>query len=76
MQWINYHFDDGSVVEIECSNEMIRDCARENLVTMSQSELIDFIIDNVPDDDLFDLFFEELREDNDAVAREIWRERR
>ena len=79
MNYINYFFgepDKEDLFELEITQEMLHDSAYEMLVQLSQSELIDFILDNIPDDVLFDVLFYDLKDEYEPMAHEIWRENR
>ena len=79
MNYINYFFgepDKEELFELEITQEMLHDSAYEMLVQLSQSELIDFILDNIPDDVLFDVLSYDLKEEYEPLAYEIWKENR
>lgn len=79
MNYINYFFgepDKEDLFELEITQEMLHDSVYEMLVQLSQSELIDFILDNIPDDVLFDVLFYDLKDEYEPTAHEIWRENR
>ena len=72
--WINYYFGEEDLFELEITPDMLRDSIRDMLVQLSQSELIDFVIDNIPDDMLFDIFKDDLKEEYEYLAYDIYKE--
>lgn len=77
MKTINYYFgkeDEEDLFELEITPAMLRDSVRDMLVQLSQAELIDFVIDNIPDDMLFDIFEYDLQEEYESLAYEIYKE--
>lgn len=77
MKTLNYYFgkeDEEDLFELDITPDMLRDSVRDMLVQLSQAELIDFIIDNIPDDMLFDIFEYDLQEEYESLAYEIYKE--
>lgn len=77
MKTIRYYFgkeDKEDLFELEITPAMLRDSVRDMLVQLSQAELIDFVIDNIPDDMLFDIFEYDLQEEYEPMAYEIYKE--
>ena len=77
MKTISYYFgkeDEEELFELEITPAMLRDSVRDMLVQLSQAELIDFVIDNIPDDMLFDIFEDDLKEKYEILAYEIYKE--
>lgn len=77
MKTISYYFgkeDEEDLFELEITPAMLRDSVRDMLVQLSQAELIDFVIDNIPDDMLFDIFEYDLQEEYENLAYEIYKE--
>ena len=77
MRTLNYYFgkeDEEDLFELEITPAMLRDSVRDMLVQLSQAELIDFVIDNIPDDMLFDIFEYDLQEEYEPMAYEIYKE--
>lgn len=77
MRTINYYFgkeDEEDLFELEITPAMLRDSVRDMLVQLSQAELIDFVVDNIPDDMLFDIFEYDLKEEYEILAYEIYKE--
>ena len=77
MKTLNYCFgkeDEEDLFELEITPVMLRDSVRDMLVQLSQAELIDFVIDNIPDDMLFDIFEYDLQEEYEPMAYEIYKE--
>ena len=75
--WLEYYFgkDEDETVEIECTTEMLVDTVRNQLSDLSKEELIDIIMDCVRDEELFDMFEEELKDEYYDIALDIYNNR-
>ena len=72
MKTINYWFTEDEDYEFNISNHDVRAKAKEWLSDFDKNSLLDFIMDNVSTDDLFDYFAEQFEEYYEAEARDLY----
>ena len=75
MRIIRYWFGDDDF-EFELSNYDLRTFIKTRLSDYDKKSLIEFIVENVSDDDLYYCFEEELKEHYENNAYEIYKQRR
>lgn len=75
MKTIRYWFGDNDF-EFSLSNSELRTRIKMWLSDYDKKSLIEFIVDNISDDDLFDYFAEDLEEYYEDEARELYKQRR
>ena len=75
MKTIRYWFGENDF-DFNISNSELRTRIKMWLSDYDKKSLIEFVVDNISDDDLFDYFAEDLEEYYEDEARELYEQRR
>ena len=67
--------DEEEPFDLEIDDNDVLALAKEHLNALDKDELIDFILDNTKITDLYDCLEEELMDEYEHLARELWREK-